>query len=41
MAEIKFDIINNLAVLSPSAKGWSKEFNLVSWNDKPVKYDVR
>ncbi len=41
MAEIKYEIKENLGVLSESAKGWSKELNLVSWNDKESKYDIR
>ena len=41
MAEIKFEIKENIGVLSESAKGWSKELNLVSWNDKEPKYDLR
>lgn len=41
MAEIKYEIKENLGVLSESAKGWSKELNLISWNDKDAKYDIR
>lgn len=41
MAEIKYEIKNTLGVLSQSAKGWSKEFNLISWNDREPKYDIR
>ena len=41
MAEIKFEIKENIGVLSESTKGWSKEVNLVSWNDKEPKYDIR
>lgn len=41
MAEIKFEIKENLAIFSESAKGWTKELNLVSWNDKEAKYDIR
>jgi hypothetical protein len=41
MAEIKFEIKENIGILSESAKGWSKELNLVSWNDKEPKYDLR
>lgn len=41
MAEIKFEIKENIGVLSESAKGWAKELNLVSWNDKEPKYDLR
>ena len=41
MAEIKFEIKENIGVISESTKGWSKELNLVSWNDKEPKYDLR
>ena len=41
MAEIKFEIIKTLGILATSEKGWTKELNLVSWNDRPAKYDLR
>ena len=41
MAEIKYEIVESLGILSESPKGWTKEFNLVSWNDKEAKYDLR
>lgn len=41
MAEIKYEIKENIGVLSESAKGWTKELNLVSWNYKEPKYDLR
>ncbi|SHI35192.1 YdbC family protein [Desulfosporosinus lacus] len=41
MAEIKYEIKETIGVLSESAKGWSKELNLVSWNDNAPKYDIR
>ena len=41
MAEIKFGIKETVGVLSESTKGWTKEFNLVRWNDKVPKYDIR
>lgn len=41
MAEIKFEIVRKIGVLSVSARGWSKELNLVSWNDRKPKYDIR
>lgn len=41
MAEIKFEIKETVGVLSESAKGWTKELNFVSWNDKEAKYDIR
>ncbi|MDP4128130.1 MAG: YdbC family protein [Bacillota bacterium] len=41
MADIKFEIKETIGVLSESSKGWKKELNLVSWNDKAPKYDLR
>lgn len=41
MAEIKFEIIKKFGVLSKSEKSWAKELNLVSWNDREPKYDIR
>lgn len=41
MADIKYEIKETLGVLSESSKGWKKELNLISWNEKEPKYDVR
>ena len=41
MPEIKFEIINSIGVLSESSKGWTKELNLISWNGREPKYDIR
>ncbi len=41
MADIKFEIKKEIAVLSENAKGWRKELNLVSWNGAAPKYDIR
>lgn len=41
MAELKYEITKSLGVLSESARGWSKELNMVSWNDREPKYDLR
>jgi hypothetical protein len=41
MAEIKFDIIKNIGVLSEGAKGWKREVNIISWNDRKPKIDIR
>ncbi|MGO4886307.1 YdbC family protein [Anaerobacillus sp. MEB173] len=41
MAEIKFEIQEQLGVLSESPKGWKKELNLISWNGRQPKYDLR
>ncbi len=41
MADIKYEIIKEIAVLSEGSKGWRKELNLISWNDREPKYDIR
>lgn len=41
MADIKYEIKDTLGVLSESSKGWKKELNLISWNDREPKYDLR
>ena len=41
MSEIKYEIIKKIGVLSKSASGWAKELNLISWNDREPKYDIR
>ena len=51
MADIKYDIVEHIGVLSESAEevgvvsesstGWTKELNLISWNNREAKYDLR
>lgn len=41
MAEITFEITKSLGVISETAKGWTRELNMVSWNDHEPKYDIR
>ena len=41
MSENKFEIIKKIGVLSKSDSGWAKELNLISWNDRDAKYDIR
>jgi hypothetical protein len=41
MPDIKFEITKHIGVLSESAKAWTKELNLVSWNEREAKYDIR
>lgn len=40
-SEISFAIIETLGVLSTSSKGWTKELNLIYWNGREPKYDLR
>lgn len=41
MAEIKFEVVEKLGVIGEGSKGWKKELNLVSWNDRKAKADIR
>jgi hypothetical protein len=41
MADIKYEITRSLGVLSQGSKGWQKEINLVSWNERAPKVDIR
>ena len=41
MADIKYDIIKEIGVLSKNAKGWQKELKLISCNGGAAKYDIR
>lgn len=41
MAELKFEITEKIGVVSENAKGWTKELNMVSWNEREPKYDLR
>ena len=39
--QFRFEIVRNIAVLSTERSGWTKEVNLVSFNDAPPKFDIR
>ncbi|WP_320047480.1 PC4/YdbC family ssDNA-binding protein [uncultured Ilyobacter sp.] len=41
MADIKFEIVENLGVIGEGAKGWKKEVNFISWNNRAPKIDIR
>ena len=41
MADIKYEIVKKIGVLSKAGSGWAKELNLISWNDREPKYDIR
>ena len=41
MADFKYEIVEEIGVLSENAKGWRKELNLISWNGGAPKYDIR
>ena len=39
MAEIKYEIKKHIGTLSEGS--WNKELNLISWNGREPKYDIR
>ena len=41
MADLKYEIKKHLGVIGEGTKGWKKEVNLVSWNDRKPKLDIR
>ena len=41
MSELKFEIRKNLGIIGEGTKGWKKEVNIVSWNDRKPKLDIR
>ncbi|MBQ1537077.1 MAG: YdbC family protein [Ruminococcus sp.] len=41
MAELKFEITEHFGVLSQNARGWTKELNKISWNEREPKWDIR
>lgn len=41
MADFKYEIKEEIGILSESGKGWTKELNLISYNGAEAKYDIR
>lgn len=41
MADFNYEIIETIGELSTSSSGWTRELNLISWNGRPPKYDIR
>lgn len=37
----KFEIVENLGILSEKSNGWRKELNYVSWNEREARLDIR
>ena len=40
-AELKFEIKKEVGIIGEGTKGWKKEVNFVSWNDRKAKLDIR
>ncbi|MDR1031195.1 MAG: hypothetical protein LBL76_10040 [Treponema sp.] len=41
MPDITYDILKHYGVLEEGKGGWRKEVNLVSWNGRNPKFDIR
>ncbi len=39
--QVRFDLMERIGVLSRKENGWTREVNIVSWNDGPGKVDIR
>ncbi|WP_067840904.1 YdbC family protein [Amphibacillus sediminis] len=41
MADLNYQIIKTIGILSEAKSGWTRELNLISWNNRQPKYDLR
>jgi len=39
--DFKFEITKEIGVIGEGTRGWRKEMNIVSWNGRPPKLDIR
>ncbi|MFY9483731.1 MAG: YdbC family protein [Tissierellaceae bacterium] len=40
-SNFQYEITEHIGIISESPKGWTKEINLISWNNRSPKYDLR
>ena len=41
MPEFSYEIKKHIGVISEGSGGWTRELNLISWNGKEPKFDIR
>lgn len=41
MTELKYEIYKHIGNISQPNNGWTKELNLISWNNREPVYDLR
>lgn len=41
MPEFKYEITEEIGVISEGRQGWTKELNCISWNGGKPKFDIR
>lgn len=39
--DIVFELKEHIGIIDTYATGWTKELNLISWNEAPPKFDIR
>jgi hypothetical protein len=39
--DVKYEILNNIGIISRKKGGWQKELNILSWNGREPQYDLR
>jgi hypothetical protein len=40
-SEVTFEVVDELGVLSEGKSGWTKQVNIVKWNNGQPKLDIR
>jgi hypothetical protein len=41
MSDLIFEVKRNVGIIGEGTKGWKKEVNIVSWNQRKPKLDIR
>lgn len=41
MPEIKYEIVERLGTISETSRGWTRDVNMISWNGREPKIDIR
>ena len=41
MPDFSYEIKKHIGIVSEGSGGWARELNLISWNGKEPKYDLR
>ncbi|MCO7176292.1 YdbC family protein [Sporolactobacillus kofuensis] len=41
MSTIQFELVKKIGTLTESSSGWTKQLNIIRWNGRAPKYDLR
>lgn len=41
MSDFGYEIKRHIGTIAKTEKGWTKEINVISWNGRPPKIDIR